>query len=74
MDKERLRKIQDLIMAIDTNGEILKFQVRNILNIYNLWVSGNEDLEVLIKAINGTLKIAKRFENDLKNLKKLLRG
>jgi len=74
MDKERLRKIQDLIMAIDTNGEILKFQVRNILNIYNLWVSGNEDLEVLIKAINSTLKIAKRFENDLKNLKKLLRG
>ena len=74
MDKEKLRKIQDLIVAIDTNGEILKFQVRNILNIYNLWVSGNEDLEALIETINSTLKIAKRFEKDLKDLKKLLRG
>jgi hypothetical protein len=74
MDKEKLRKIQDLIVAITTNGEIIQFQVRSILNIYNFWVSGKEDLKLLIKSINSTFKIAKRFEKDLKDLKKLLRG
>jgi len=74
MDKEKLRKIQDLIVAITTNGEIIQFQVRSILNIYNFWVSGKEDLKLLIKSINSTFKIAKRFEKDLKDLRKLLRG
>jgi hypothetical protein len=74
MDKEKLRKIQDLIVAITTNGEILQFQVRSILNIYYFWISGKEDLKLLIKSINSTLKIAERFEKDLKDLKKLLRG
>jgi hypothetical protein len=37
-------------------------------------VSGKEDLKLLIKSINSTFKIAKRFEKDLKDLRKLLRG
>jgi len=72
-ENEKLREIQDLVMMIDEEAEILRFEARNILNFYNIWVKG-DDLKALIKAINGTLKIAKQFEKDLRKLKNLLKG
>jgi len=72
-ENDKLKEIQDLVMMIDEEAEILRFEARNILNFYNIWVKG-DDLKALIKAINSTLKNAKNFERDLKKLKNLLKG
>jgi hypothetical protein len=77
MEKNKnLRKIQDLVMAIDTRADVLRFEARSILNFYNIWVKGkgDEELETFIGAIKSTIKTVKQLEKDLKNLKKLLRG
>jgi hypothetical protein len=73
MKMNKLRKIQDLIIMIDINGENLKFETRDILYAYNLWTNEVEDLDFLIKKVNSTLKIAKKFEKNLIELKKLLK-
>jgi hypothetical protein len=74
MKNNKLKKIQDLIIMIDNEALELKLSAKDILTFYYHWMIGDEEfLETLIKAINSTLEIAKRFEIDLKNLKRLLK-
>jgi len=73
MRMNRLRKIQDLIIMIDINGENLKFETRDILYAYNLWTNEDEDLDFLIKKVNSALKFTQKIEKDLMKLKKLLK-
>jgi len=73
MRMNRLRKIQDLIIMIDINGENLKFEARDILYAYNLWTNKADYLDFLIKKVNSALKFAQKIEKDLMRLKKLLK-
>ena len=72
-EKKKIREIQDLIVMINDAGEFLQSSATDILNFYNDWVRGIDELETLIKVIDDTLKATKYFEKDLRKLKNLLK-